>query len=122
MIPVFEPIIGEEEIEAVVDALRKGEISGSFGEYIPKFESEFATFCGSKFAVAVNNGTTALHVAVAAAGIQPGEEILVSASTNIASALAIIHNNAIPVPIDSEAETWNLDLDLIRSEEHTSEL
>jgi perosamine synthetase len=116
MIPVFEPIIGEEEIEAVVDALRKGEISGSFGEYIPKFESEFAAFCGSKFAVAVNNGTTALHVAVAAAGIQPGEEILVSASTNIASALAIIHNNAIPVPIDSEAETWNLDLDLIESQ------
>ncbi len=116
MIPVFEPSIGKEEIEAVVDALQKGEISGSFGDYIPRFEKEFAAFCGSKYGVAVNNGTTALHVAVAAAEIQPGDEILVSASTNIASALAIIHNNAIPVPIDSEAVTWNLDLDLIESQ------
>src|SRR5262249_34346665 len=100
MIPVFEPLIGKEEIEAVTDALEKGEISGSFGNYIPNFEKEFAEFVGCKYAVAVSNGTTALHLAVAASGIKPGEEVLVSASTNIASALAIIHNNAIPVPVD----------------------
>jgi perosamine synthetase len=115
MIPVFEPIIGKEEMDAVMDALQKGEISGSFGSYIPNFENEFAKFIGCKYAVAVSNGTTALHLAVAACGIMPGEEILVSASTNIASALAIIHNNAIPVPVDSESETWNLDLNLIES-------
>src|SRR6185503_8996886 len=56
---------------------------------------------------------TALHVAVAAAGIGPGDEVLISSSTNIATALAVIHNGAIPVPVDSEDVTWNLDLDLV---------
>ena len=113
MIEVFEPIIGEEEIEAVVAALRRGEISGSFGESIPEFEQEFATYVGCEYGIAVSNGSTALHVAVAAAGIGPGDEVLISSSTNIATALAVIHNGAIPVPVDSENVTWNLDLDLI---------
>lgn len=115
MIEVFEPIIGEEEIEAVVAALRRGEISGSFGESIPRFEEEFAAYCGCKYGVAVSSGSTALHLAVAAAGIGAGDEVLVSASTNIATALAVIHNQAIPVPVDSESLTWNLDLDLIEN-------
>jgi perosamine synthetase len=113
MIPVFEPVIGEEEIAYVTDALRKGELSGTFGHYLETFEQEFAEFCGCKYGVAVSNGTTALHLAVAAAGIQPGDEVLVSASTNIATALAVAHNNAIPVPVDSEEGTWNLDVTLI---------
>jgi perosamine synthetase len=113
MIPVFEPIIGNEEITYVTDALRKGELSGTFGHYLESFEREFAEFCGCEHGVAVSNGTTALHLAVAAAGIQPGDEVLVSASTNIATALAVVHNNAIPVPVDSEVGTWNLDLDLV---------
>lgn len=113
MIEVFDPVIGEEEIEAVVAALKRGEISGSFGESIPRFEEEFAAYCGCKYGVAVSSGSTALHLAVAAAGIGAGDEVLVSASTNIATALAVIHNQAIPVPVDSESLTWNLDLDLI---------
>jgi perosamine synthetase len=113
MIPVFEPVVGEEEIAAVAAALRRGEISGSFGRAIPEFEQGFARFVGVRHAVAVNSGTAALHIAVAAAGIGPGDEILVSASTNIATALAAVHNGALPVPVDSEAETWNLDLDLV---------
>lgn len=113
MIEVFDPIIGEEEIEAVVAALRRGEISGSFGESIPRFEQEFADYCGCKHGIAVSSGSTALHLAVAAADLGAGDEVLVSASTNIATALAVIHNNAIPVPVDSENITWNLDLDLI---------
>ena len=113
MIPVFDPVIGEEEISAVVAALRRGEISGTFGKDLEEFEKEFATYCECKYGVAVTSGTTALHLAVAAAEIKPGEEILVSASTNIATALAAVHNNAIPVPVDSENETWNLNLDLI---------
>jgi perosamine synthetase len=113
MIEVFDPIIGEEEIKAVEAALRRGEISGSFGESIPRFENEFADYCGCKYGVAVSNGSTALHIAVAAAGLGPGDEVLISSSTNIATALAVIHNGAIPVPVDSEALTWNLDLDLI---------
>ena len=113
MIPVFEPVIGGEEIDAVVAALRRGEISGTFGKDLEEFEKEFAAYCECKYGVAVTSGTTALHLAVAVAGIKPGEEILVSASTNIATALAAVHNNAIPVPVDSENETWNLNLDLV---------
>jgi perosamine synthetase len=113
MIEVFDPIIGEEEIRAVEAALRRGEISGSFGESIPHFENEFAAYCGCKYGVAVSSGSTALHLAVAAAGLGAGDEVLISASTNIATALSVVHNGAVPVPVDSEELTWNLNLDLI---------
>lgn len=113
MIPVFEPIIGEEEIQNVVAALRRGEVSGTFGGFLKEFEEKFAAYCGCKHGVAVTSGTTALHLAVTAAGIGPGDEVLISASTNIATALAVVHNGATPVPVDSEANTWNLDLELV---------
>lgn len=115
MIPVYEPYVGEEEAEAVAAAVRRGEISGSFGESIPAFEERFASYVGAAHGVAVTSGTTALQLAVAAAGIGPGDEVLVSASTNIATALAAYHNGAVPVPVDSEEETWNLDLDLVEA-------
>jgi perosamine synthetase len=113
MIPVYEPAIGEEEVEAVAAAVRAGEISGSFGDSIPSFEREFADYIGTKHAVTCTSGTTALHMAVAALDLEPGSEVLVSASTNIASALAPFHNQLVTVPVDSERETWNLDLDLV---------
>lgn len=115
MIPVFDPVISEDEIEMVVDALRTGQISGTFGHYITDFEQEFADYVGCKHGIAVNSGTSALHLAVAAAEIGVGDEVLVSASTNIATALAALHNGAVPVPVDSEPDTWNLDLDLLES-------
>jgi len=115
MIPVFEPLIGEEEIRAVVDALRQGELSGTFSANIPRFEQAFAEYCGCKFGVAVTSGTAALQLAVNAAGIKHGDEVIVSSCTNIATALAILHNGAIPVPVDSENTTWNLDLNLIET-------
>jgi perosamine synthetase len=113
MIPVFEPVIGEEEIEAVVAALRRGEISGTFGRALKDFEREFAEYCGCKHGIATTSGTTALHLAVSAASIGPGDEVLISTSTNIATALAVFHNGGLAVPVDSEAITWNLDLDLV---------
>src|SRR5690348_15750652 len=103
MLPVFEPEVGQDEIDLVIDALKKGEISGSFCGYIPRFESEFAKFCGVRQGIAVTSGTTALELAVAAAGI------------DIASALGVYRNGAITVPVDSEPETWKLDLDLVES-------
>jgi perosamine synthetase len=115
MIPVYEPDIGEAEVAAVVAALRRGEISGTFGRELDQFESLFAHYVGCEHGVAVTSGTTALFLAVAAAGIEPGDEVLVSASTNIATALAAYHNGAVPVPVDSETRTWNLDLALIDS-------
>lgn len=113
--PVFEPIIEQEEIDSVVTALKRGEISGTFGEALKEFEQKFAEYSGCRYGIAVANGTVALHLAVDAAGIQPGDEVLVSASTNIATALCVAHNNAVPVPVDSENITWNLDLDLIEN-------
>jgi perosamine synthetase len=115
LIPVFEPTIGKEEIEAVASALKRGEISGSFGKSIPEFERRFADVCGVRFGVAVSSGTTALQLAVKTAGIGPGDEVLISASTNIATALAVVHNGAMPVPVDSEPLTWNLDLDRVEA-------
>ncbi len=113
MIAVFEPSITEADIESVVGALRRGEISGSFGEALQQFETEFAAYCGCKHGVAVTSGTTGLQLAVAAAGIGHGDEVLVSASTNVATALAAYHNGAVPIPVDSENVTWNLDLALV---------
>src|SRR3984893_1952052 len=115
MIPVFEPIIGETEIAYVTDALRRGEISGNFGTYLDRFEKGFAAYCGCKHGMSVSSGTTALHFAVDAAGIGPGDEVLISASTNIATALGVYHNGALPVPVDSEDVTWNLNLELVES-------
>lgn len=115
MIHVFEPELGDEEAEAVADAVRRGEISGSFGDTIPSFEREFAEYVGVRHGVAVTSGTTALHLALAALGIGPGDEVLMSASTNIATALAAYHLGAVSVPVDSEPETGNLDLDLVGS-------
>jgi perosamine synthetase len=112
-IPVHEPDLGEEEVQSVLEALRRGEISGSFGKALPEFEEKFAAYVGCKHGVAVTSGTTALQLAVSAAGIGPGDEVLMSASTNIATALAAYHNGAVSVPIDSEPVTWNLDPDLI---------
>jgi perosamine synthetase len=112
-LPVFSPDIGEEEVEAVAAAVRDGEISGSFGQRIPRFESEFAAYVGAKHGIAVTSGTAALQVAVAAAQLEPGSEVLVAASTHVATALACFHNGLITVPVDSEDETGNMDLDLL---------
>lgn len=114
-IPVYQPDISEADVQAVAAALRRGEISGSFGEALHLFEAEFARYCGCRHGIAVSSGTTALHLAVAAAGIGPGDEILMSASTNVATALAAYHNGAVSVPVDAEEITWNLDLDLLES-------
>jgi perosamine synthetase len=80
---------------------------------IEQFEEAFAAYCDCRHGVATSSGTTALHLAAAALDLGPGHEVLVSASTNIASALAAHHLGATPVPVDSEGVTWNLDLDLV---------
>ena len=109
-IPVFAPEITESDIASVVSALKKGEISGNFGTYLDEFERKFAEFSGSQYAVAVSSGTTALHLAISVLDLEPGSEVLISTSTNIATALAVVHNDLVPVPVDSEFDTWNLDL------------
>ena len=110
MIPVFQPVVFKSDIRSMISALKKGEISGSFGKYSPLFEKNFANFIKTKYSVAVSSGTAALHLAVAVCKFPKGSEIIISATTNIATALAVVHNNCIPVPIDSDPLTWNLNV------------
>ncbi len=113
-IPVFEPLLGEAEHAAVADALTRGAISGRIpGDYIGRFEELVSRQCGARHGVTTSTGTSALALAVAALGIAPGDEVLVPALTNIASAFAVVYAGATPVFLDSEPATGNLDPALV---------
>lgn len=107
-VPVTAPHLGEQELLNVTDCILSGWVS-SGGHYVSRFEEEFARFCGVGQAIAVCNGTAALHLALAALGIGPGDEVIVPTLTFIATANAVTYTGATPVFIDSEPETWNLD-------------
>lgn len=109
LIPVSRPHIGAAEIAYVNQALHANAISGVFGSFLDRFESEFASFCGTKYAVTCSNGTTALHLALAAAGVEAGDEVLVSTLTNMASFFAVLYLGAIPVPVDIVLATLTMD-------------
>jgi perosamine synthetase len=86
----------------------------SAGRFVDRFEAELATFTGAKFAVAVVNGTAALHVALRLAGVQPGEEVLVPALSFIATANAVAYCGATPHFVDSEERTLGMDPQALR--------
>jgi perosamine synthetase len=109
LIPVSQPHVGEREKKYVNEALNSNAISGVFGGFIDRFEADFAKFCDSKYAVSCSNGTTALHLAMAAAGVKEGDEVLVSTLTNMASFFAVLYLNAKPVPVDIDLKTLTLD-------------
>lgn len=111
-IPIASPQLGQLETEYVTQALRAGEISGTTGSFLRRFERDFAAYCGCAHGIATSNGTTALHLALASLGIGPGDEILVSTLTFMSSFFAVIYLGATPVPIDVEGDTWNLNPDL----------
>lgn len=106
-LPVAEPDLGPLEERYVLDALRSGWVS-SIGPYIQRFERQFAEFCEVEQAVAVANGTVALHLALVAAGVGPGDEVIVPALTFVATAAAVRHAGAEPVFVDSEPEIGTL--------------
>ena len=108
-IPVSEPYLTSLESEYVNSALKEGAISGFFGDYINRFEKEFADFCDVPYAVSCSNGTTALHLAAVALDIQRDDEVLVSTLTNMATFFAILYQGAKPIPIDIDPTTLNLD-------------
>jgi perosamine synthetase len=108
-IPVASPVLGESERSYVADALAEGAISGLFGRYLHRFEADFARFCGTEHALTVSNGTTALHLAVAALGLGPGDEVLVATLTNMSTFFAVHYTGAKPIPVDIESDTLNLD-------------
>ncbi|RLF24053.1 MAG: DegT/DnrJ/EryC1/StrS aminotransferase [Thermoprotei archaeon] len=103
------PIIEEDEIEAVVEVLRSRKLTMLKGNKVKEFEEAFARYHGVKHAIAVSSGTAALHVALKALGIGPGDEVIVPPFTFVATATAVLHSNAIPVFADIDPKTYNLD-------------
>ena len=102
-LPVAEPDLSTLEESMVMAAVQSGWVS-SLGEYIGRFEAEFAEFCGTRYAVSTCNGTAALHLALAAGGVGPGDEVIVPALTFVATAAAVKHAGATPVFVECEPE------------------
>jgi perosamine synthetase len=111
-IPVCEPTLGGNEAKYVLDCIESNWIS-SAGKYIPIFEEAFASACDCKYGTACANGTVALHLALAALGLGPGDEVIIPTFTMIATINAITYTGASPVLVDSEACTWNIDVEQI---------
>lgn len=107
LIKVAVPLVGEDEIAAVADVLRSGRYVQ--GPRVKEFEEEFAAYIGTKYAIATNSGTAALHIAQAAMGIGPGDEVIVPALTFFSTVTSVIHNNAIPVFSDIDSQIYCLD-------------
>lgn len=108
MIPVNEPVFGEREAEYTAECIRTGWVS-SAGRFIEEFEQRWAAFCGMKYGVAVNNGTSALELAVETLALQPGDEVIMPAFTIISCALAVVRHGGTPVLVDSDPLTFGLD-------------
>jgi perosamine synthetase len=108
MIPVNEPYIGEKELKYISEAVRSGWIS-SEGEFIHTFEEKFSSYVQRKQGVSVNNGTNALILALRALDLPEGSEVIIPTFTIISCALACIYNGLVPVFVDSENETGNID-------------
>ncbi|MDD5728345.1 MAG: DegT/DnrJ/EryC1/StrS family aminotransferase [Victivallales bacterium] len=111
-IPVCEPYLNGNELEYVTEAVAAGWISSS-GKYVSRFEESFAEYCGAKYAVAVCNGTAALHLGLAALGIGKGDEVIIPSFTMAASAFAVCYTGAMPVFVDADKYTWNIDVNRI---------
>lgn len=105
---IAQPKMVGNERKYVLDCLDTNWISSN-GKYISAFEEVFAAFCGVKHAIATNNGTTALHLALVALGVQPGDEVIVPTVTYIATANAVRYCGATPVFVDVCADTLNVD-------------
>lgn len=108
MISIAAPEIGPEETKAVNDVLNSGILAQ--GPIVAAFEEAFAKYCGTKYALAVNSGTAALHAALYAAGVGPGDEVITTPFSFIATINPILMVGATPVLVDIDAQTFNLDV------------
>jgi len=108
MIPVNEPLLAKNTLGYVSDCITSGWIS-SAGTYIQKFETAFAAYLGVKHAVTTTSGTTALHLALAAAGIGAGDEVIIPDLTMIAVPYAVVYTGAKPVLVDVDRAMFSLD-------------
>lgn len=103
--------IGPELERAVIDAMR--DCNFVLGERVERFEADFARYCGTSEAIAVNTGTSALHLALLAAGVGPGDEVITVPMTFVATTAAILYAGAKPVFVDVDPVTWTMQPDLI---------
>ena len=112
-LPFAIPLIGEEEIEGVLTCLRSGWLTT--GQKVKQFETEFAAWAGAKHAIAVNSATSGLHLGLEAAGVGPGDEVITTPMTFTATAAVIEHLGGVPVLVDCEPDTLNIDATQIES-------
>jgi perosamine synthetase len=111
-LPVCSPLLAGNELAYVTEAVSSGWISSS-GKYAGEFEKAFAAYCGVKHGIAVCNGTAALHLALVALGVGPGDEVIIPDFTMAASAFAVCYTGAKPVFVDADARTWNINVSLV---------
>lgn len=111
-IPLSQPDIGEREIEYVTEVLRSGQLS--MGRHVTEFEDAFAQYVGTRYAVATNSGTSALHLGVRALGIGEGDEVLTTSFSFVASVNCLFYERAVPVFVDIDPMTLNINPDAIR--------
>jgi len=114
-VPVCSPKIDEEDVNLVAECVRSTWISGT-SKYVAEFEDRFAKYCGCKYGIATNSGTTALHLALATLDVKREDEVIIPAFTMIATANAIRYMGANPVLVDSELCTWNMDTSKIKDQ------
>lgn len=113
-IPVSQPFIDDRAKDLVLDCLNTGWIS-SQGEYVARFESEFANYVGAQFAISVTSGTAALHLALMALNIGPGDEVIVPDLTFAATANAVLLCGAKPILCGVDQATWTIDIEDCRA-------
>src|SRR5262249_32196872 len=114
MIPVNRPVLDGNEKRYLGECIETGWIS-SEGPFVKRFETQFAQLVGRKHGIAVSNGSAALEVALGALQIRPGDEIILPTFTIISCAAAIVRAGAIPVVVDCQRDTWNMDPGLVAS-------
>ncbi|MFB0500157.1 MAG: DegT/DnrJ/EryC1/StrS family aminotransferase [Candidatus Hadarchaeaceae archaeon] len=107
MIPISKPLLGEEEERAVKGVLDSGILTQ--GEVVRKFEEEFSKYVGTKFAVATNSGTSALHTVLLSFGIGLGDEVITTPFSFIATVNSILYTGAKPVFADIDEAIFNID-------------
>ncbi|NWF61062.1 MAG: DegT/DnrJ/EryC1/StrS family aminotransferase [Fischerella sp.] len=110
-LPIAKPLLGEAEAEAAKRAIMSGWVTQ--GPEVAGFEQEFAAYVGAKYACAVSNCTTALHLALLAVGVQPGDEVITVSHSYIATANSVRYCGAMPVFVDIEPQTYNINPMLI---------
>ena len=113
-IPVNTPLLGGNELKYLTECIETGWIS-SEGPFIKKFEEQMASYVGRKHGIAVSNGSAALDVAIKALDLNKGDEVIMPTFTIISPAQSLVNVGAIPVLVDSDATTWNMDVSQIEA-------